>query len=140
MADTETIERLEFTVDGIPVPQGSKRAFNVGKRAVVVDTNKVTLKPWRAHVRQAAETALDGRTGFTEACFVLLDFHMPRPKTVIRLRPSVKPDIDKLARSILDSLTDSGVLKDDSLVVSLHARKHYADGKPGVRIVVGELA
>ena len=137
---SDTIERLEFTVNGIPVPQGSKRAFNVGKRAVVVDTNKVTLKPWRAHVRQAAEAALDGRTGFTEATFLLVDFYLPRPKSVFRLRPTVAPDLDKLVRAIGDALTDSGVLKDDSLVVSLRANKYYADDKPGVRIVVGELA
>lgn len=131
---------LRFTVTGIPVPQGSKTAFNVGRRAVVVDANKTVLKPWRAHVRQAAETALGGREGFTEAAFVLLDFHMPRPKSVKRARPSVKPDIDKLTRAILDALTDSGVLKDDGLVVTLHVEQWYATHEPHVVVKVGELA
>jgi len=136
----DRLERIEFTVPGVAVPQGSKQGYVVGKRAVIVDANKAKLKPWRTLVRDHAETVLAGRTGFDRACFVLVDFHLPRPKSVFRLRPSVKPDVDKLARSILDSLTDSGVLKDDSLVVSLSVQKYYADDKPYVRIAVGELA
>jgi Holliday junction resolvase RusA-like endonuclease len=138
--DADQIEQLEFTVLGNPVQQGSKTGFVVGKRAVIVDQNKVKLKPWRAHVRQAAETALAGRTGLDDACFVHLDFYMRRPKTVHRRRPSVKPDIDKLTRAILDSLTDAAVIKDDALVVALHVQQWYADDEPYVRIKVGELA
>jgi Holliday junction resolvase RusA-like endonuclease len=135
----ESVEQLRFHVDGVPVPQGSKTGFVVGKRAVLVDANKA-LKPWRATVRDAAETALAGRSGFTDAVFVLLDFYMPRGKTVRRLRPSTKPDIDKLIRAVFDALTDSGVLADDGLVVSVHAQQFYADDKPGVDVKVGVLA
>lgn len=136
----DVIEQLTFHVDGIPVPQGSKKAFIVKKRAIIVDDNATSLKPWRAHVRKAAEAALGDRPGFDDAVYVLLDFYMPRGKTVRRLRPSTRPDVDKLTRAILDALTDSGVLKDDGLVVSLHVEEWYADDEPGVRIKVGALA
>lgn len=133
---------LTFQVPGTPVQQGSKRGFSrKGSTFVqIVDDNKAKLKPWRATVREHAANALGNGTGFTDACFVLLDFHMPRPKSVRRARPSVKPDIDKLTRALLDGLTDSGVLKDDALVVSLHVEEWYADGDPFVNVRVGELA
>jgi Holliday junction resolvase RusA-like endonuclease len=39
---------------------------------------------------------------------------------------SVKPDIDKLARAVLDCLSGT-VIKDDSQVVILNVRKEYGD-------------
>jgi Holliday junction resolvase RusA-like endonuclease len=50
---------------------------------------------------------------------------------------SVKPDIDKLSRSVLDAIT-GGIVKDDSQVIILNARKEYGD-KPGVLIRVAEI-
>ena len=56
-------------------------------------------------------------------------FQFIRPKSVTakkRPRPSAKPDLSKLVRCVEDSLT--GILiRDDSLVVDLVARKVYAD-------------
>lgn len=127
----ESIESLTFWVPGVAIPQGSKSIF----RGRLVEANK-KLRPWRAVVKAAAVEALAGREGFTDAVYVSMDFYLPRGKTVVRRRPSVKPDADKLARAINDSLTDSGVLKDDGLIVDLHPRKWYADDEPGVRIKV----
>lgn len=61
-------------------------------------------------------------------------FLLPRPKSVSlasRPWPTVAPDVDKLARCLLDALTDSGLIKDDSRVIHLDARKHYADPPRG---------
>lgn len=135
MGDIDILETLEFTVQGIPVPQGSKSLF----RGRMVDANK-NLKPWRATVTRAAREAIADRPGFDDAVYVLLDFHMPRGKTVRRARPSVKPDIDKLTRSIFDALTDANAWTDDGLVVSVHAQQWYADDEPYVRIKIGRLA
>jgi len=132
----EQVEELKFVVLGVPVPQGSKVAYVVGKRAVVVDSNKDQLRPWRAAVQHAGEIALAGRIGITDAACVHLEFHMPRPKTVTRLRPSTKPDIDKLTRACLDGMTDGGVFQDDALVVSLHVEEWYADDQPYVAVKV----
>jgi Holliday junction resolvase RusA-like endonuclease len=50
----------------------------------------------------------------------------------------VRPDLDKLLRSTLDGLTDAGVWRDDSQVVSISAAKVYAKNgdTPGVIIEV----
>jgi Holliday junction resolvase RusA-like endonuclease len=54
-------------------------------------------------------------------------FNIPRPKTVKRLHVTVKPDVDNLAKSILDALVQGGVIHDDNLVTDLVTLKRYAD-------------
>jgi crossover junction endodeoxyribonuclease RusA len=135
VGDTDALEVVEFTIPGTAIPQGSKTVFN-GR---AVEANK-KLRPWRAVVTAAATEALAGRPGFDTAVTAILDFYLPRPKTVLRLRPTVKPDLDKLARAIGDSLTASGLIRDDALIVCLSAAKHYADDKPYVRVKIRRLA
>lgn len=43
-----------------------------------------------------------------------------------KIRPKKKPDLDNIAKSILDSLNGIA-FRDDSLVVDLSVSKHYAD-------------
>jgi len=133
----QPIPPITFTIEGVPVPQGSKTAFVVGKRAVVTDQNAKTLKPWRALVRSRASEVSAVWPQFTGALAVTADFYMPRPASVKRSRPSVKPDLDKLVRALFDGITDSGLWADDALVVDAHVREFYADGvKPGVDVTV----
>jgi Holliday junction resolvase RusA-like endonuclease len=130
-------ETLRLFVPGVPVPQGSKTAFVVGKRAVVTDANAKALKPWRALVKAAAVEALNGREPLlNEPLVVSVEFRFVRPKTVRREMPHVKPDLDKLQRSVLDALTDARLWGDDSQVVKVAAEKKYAD-EAGVLIRVG---
>lgn len=139
---------LFFRVPGIPVPQGSKRAF--GGR--VVEANK-NLRPWRGQVTASAVDAITttgwGITG--RPVHVDLRFEMPRPKAHYRtgaasgeVKPSAplahirKPDLDKLVRAVLDGLTDAGVWVDDSQVAHLTCEKYYGNA-PGVMVSVEEL-
>jgi crossover junction endodeoxyribonuclease RusA len=73
--------------------------------------------------------------------YVRLEFVLPRPVSTPKRRtpPAVKrPDVDKLARAVLDALTSAGALADDSQVVDLHPIKRLAelDETPGCRITV----
>jgi Holliday junction resolvase RusA-like endonuclease len=71
---------------------------------------------------------------------LMLDFHVARPISVPKKRgaPSVKPDLDKLCRATLDSL--SGVLfADDGQVTELRARKFYAVGPEHVMVSMEEV-
>jgi Holliday junction resolvase RusA-like endonuclease len=133
---TEQVEELYFTVTGVPVPQGSHAVSRAG---FVYESNK-KLAPWRKAVAAAAVEALGDRSGFDEAVYVLLDFWLPRPRTVKRVLPTVKPDVDKLTRAVLDALTAAHVWTDDALVLTVHAQKRYADEFPGVDIKVRRLA
>jgi Holliday junction resolvase RusA-like endonuclease len=134
--DTDVIEELDFTVTGVPVAQGSMSLFN-GR---IIDQKVSALRPWRRTIQHAAKTVLAGRPGFgDDPICVSVDFFLPRPKTVTRPRPCVKPDIDKLVRAVFDALTYAHVWADDSRVVMLRAAKFYADDQPGVRVKLGRL-
>lgn len=124
---------LHWFVEGTPVPQGSKTATVINGRAVMFEANK-KHKAWRDHVRATVGTL---ETPSTQPVRVELQFWFEKPKTVKREHMSVKPDLDKLSRSVLDAIT-GGILKDDSQVVILNARKEYGD-KPGVLIRVMEI-
>lgn len=125
-------------VAGAPIPQGSKRAFVRGGRVSIVEANP-KHKAWRSAVTDAIAAALvfDGDQ-CADAVEVELLFVMPRPKSVTRKFMTVKPDADKLARSVLDSITDSGLWADDSQVVGLLVRKAYEQPtvEPGVFITI----
>ena len=118
---------FELFIAGDPRPQGSKKAFNRGAHIVLVEANK-DLPAWRDHMKRMFELKmmeLDNR--FDTAVSVSLTFWLTRPKTVTRQYATKTYDIDKLTRAVLDSLTQGGVIQDDSNVVDLTARKTYAD-------------
>lgn len=49
---------------------------------------------------------------------------------------TIRPDLDNLAKPVLDALTDSGVFwEDDSAVYELHLGKRYS-ADPGVHITI----
>lgn len=144
---------MRIVAYGIPAPQGSKnpmRSRSTGK----LFTQEVSpnLVPWRQDVKHAAEAVLEslGRPqAFQGAVVMRLVFTFDRPKSVKRNKrpwPSVYPDLDKLARGVLDALKAAGVIKDDCLVVEFtRLAKVYAGedpealDRPGVLILIGEL-
>jgi Holliday junction resolvase RusA-like endonuclease len=91
-------------------------------------------------VQQAIETLPSDWVSIDEPCELIVNFYMPKPKTVTRLLPSVSPDLDKLIRAVGDALTDSGIVTDDSRIVRISARKLYAEGiQSGASILVKTL-
>lgn len=141
---------LRFQVGGDPKPQGSviavwprfapkcpacKRGLG---RSLLIPSNDRVLRPWRKQVAAAAkEATAGGGWPQTGAVWVRAEFVFVRPKSH---RPDSVPsgrigDVDKLARSVLDSLTGP-VVADDAQVVLLTASKVYGPAA-GVRVSVG---
>lgn len=124
---------IQFTVFCHPEPQGSSRAWMNKKtgRAIVTSDNR-KLKPFRQEVTCTARAVLE-QQGIAEPMFgkhipvrLVIDCFFQRPVSISRKRQAhvVKPDWDKLARSVSDSLT--GVLYlDDAQIVEGSLRKHY---------------
>ena len=106
----------------------------VNGRAVMFEANK-KHKGWREHVSATIPAMAEPSTNPVR---VELQFYFNKPKTVKREHMSVKPDLDKLSRSILDCLSGR-IVKDDSQVVILNARKEYTDQLPGVLVRVYEI-
>lgn len=119
---------IEFRVLGKPAPQGSKTRMPNG--AIVegkTTKGRQEHKAWRTAVAEAAhakrhDTPLDG------PLLVRIELRMPRPKArKTALYCDRRPDVDKIARTCLDALTDSGIIADDNRVVELTVVKMYAD-------------
>jgi Holliday junction resolvase RusA-like endonuclease len=136
---------IEFTVYGIPGPQGSKR--HVGHGRMIESSAKV--KPWREAVKWAAREAMAGPDGWAALdgpLRVRMVFTLPKPKSAPKLRqtfPDRKPDVSKLARSTEDALTDAGFWADDARAVeyTMLAKRYPGEGafalaSPGVWIQV----
>jgi Holliday junction resolvase RusA-like endonuclease len=141
------IDEAEFFVRGLPIPQGSKNAYVRGNRAVLVEVNHRKLHKWREAV--AAEAAVVCDPGFPNdgPAAVYLDFRFPRPashygtganagklKASAPAEKMTTPDIDKLARAVLDALTGT-FFDDDKRVTMLHCRKTFST-HPGVNIII----
>ena len=127
---------MAFQVFGDPIPQGSKRAFVVKNRAVVVDDNKAPLRSWRSAIVDAARAELNGDAPDLGPVRVTLMFFLRQPKRPKAPVPITKPDVDKLARAVLDGMTDAGVFRDDSQVTTLTVRKRYTTEAPHLRVFV----
>jgi len=134
---------FSFTVFGYePRPQGSKKY--VGTRRTAAGNNipliveaSPGLPVWRKAVADAVAQAMQDSgdlSKFDGAVKVEAVFYLTRKRTVTRPYPTVPPDVDKLARSLLDSL--KGVWGDDSQVVRLEVSKKYATGESGVAVTI----
>lgn len=128
---------IAFTVTGTPEPGGSKKAYVVNERAVVVDANP-RVKGWRD---QVASAALQVRPAdlLRGPLAVEFTFFVPRPKGhygtgknagVVKdsapRYPAARPDVLKLARGTEDALTDV-LWADDALIVEERLMKLYGE-------------
>jgi crossover junction endodeoxyribonuclease RusA len=113
-----------ITVRGIPAPQGSKRHVGGGR---MIEMSKA-VGPWREAVRAETQRAMEYVAIINGPVSVFINFYLPRPKTLPRkiTLPAKRPDLDKLARAVLDGLTEGGAWLDDGQVVYLQAQKNYA--------------
>jgi Holliday junction resolvase RusA-like endonuclease len=135
---------VSYVIVGLPCPKGSKTAIMRGDRAHVIDagsnSGRAKLAAWKrdlANGLDGGERAPDG------PLWVGLYFRLPMPKSrpaAIRKAgrgPStVKPDIDKLTRTVLDALTLAEVISDDAVVCELYATKMETTGQTGVEIQI----
>lgn len=122
---------IEFTVPGIPRPQGSKSHFGNG---IMVESSKFVAN-WRSLVSLASRDAMRGLQVARKPSVVAVtaEFYFDRPQshyTKAGLRETAvtghtsRPDVDKLLRAVLDAMTGI-VFQDDSQVRIVGAAKYY---------------
>jgi len=114
---------LTINVFGEPASQGSHSVIN-GR---IVQVNSAKHKRWRNAVAFAAMDLVGADWELLDEPIKLsVIFYLPKPKTATRELPAVMPDLDKLIRSVGDSLTGT-IIRDDSRIVIIQAQKIYAD-------------
>lgn len=135
-----TAEQLNpFKAIGLPRPQGSKNVMSRGGKTWLVESAK-GLPQWRKTVATAAKAVNPKHEADKNPYYIELVFIMPRTKAM-KNNPAPpmtqRPDIDKLERAILDSLT--GVIwEDDSQVIKVykHKRRARPDEEIGAEILI----
>ena len=134
---------ISFTVYGTPIPQGSTKAFipKGWKRAIITADNKKT-KPWRQEIAQTAQAEM-GKLKMLEReipVTVRCEFFFAKPKSTKKsvFAKTTKPDLDKLARSLLDALTGI-VFEDDSQVTMLVVSKGFGNPRAEISVTADVL-
>lgn len=113
-------------VRGRPRPQGSKRIV----RGRMIESSRGHAA-WRRALAMsllAARQEAGGDWPITGAAKVSMVFYLRRV--------TARPDIDKLARAVLDALVEAGIIADDGQVVGLKADKTRAIDTEGVYVAV----
>ena len=149
---------VHLIVFGDPQPAGSKKAYNIPGQQypVIVDANP-KARGWKDAIAKTCAVNYGGPL-LGGPLTMVVDFYQPRPKghfgsgrNAGQVRegapahPSIKPDIDKLSRAVLDGLTGQ-LYRDDAQIVRKVATKHY--GEPArveiqveqIEITVGDQA
>lgn len=123
-------------IPGTPIPQGSKSVY----RGRAVEANPKT-KAWRKtmckhHLKTSQALGAPLILGPFQASIRFV-FTEPKSGALYQgtLTPihAVKPDLDKLVRAVMDSLTTGCIIEDDARCNRLEATKEYGDA-PGVHI------
>lgn len=130
-------------MEGNPVPKGRPRFSKVG--GFVRSYTPKKTSDYEAQVKAIAQQAMT-REPLETPLAAFLYFRLPIPKSYPKKRiaaclagserPIKKPDLDNLAKSVLDGL-NGVVWADDSQIVSLHVTKVYASA-PGVDVHIRE--
>jgi Holliday junction resolvase RusA-like endonuclease len=129
---------ITFTVPGNPVPQPRVRVSTRGGFARAYVPSKHPVHDYRTQLAVAARLA--GLTPTGEPLDVVIDAVFQRPKSHMRkagVKPTAprlpRPDVDNVAKAVLDSLQD--VIGDDTMVARLVVEKSWgAEARTTVRI------
>ena len=141
------MRKIEFFVPGAPVGKGRPRAARRGTGVVMFTPEKTA--GYEALVAAAASNAMRAEAGplFTGPLEAVLEMRIPIPASWSKAHkaaalagtelPTSKPDIDNVAKAILDAC-NGVVFRDDAQVVVLIATKAFSE-EPGVRVVIREV-
>ena len=130
---------INIYVAGQPVGKARPRVTRSGR----VYTPTKTMKA-EASIQDAAREAMQGQQPLEGPVYVSAAFNMEIPTSWTKgkqskarsdeLMPTAKPDLDNLAKTILDALNGI-VYRDDSQVVQMAISKRYSD-EPGTFITI----
>ena len=141
---------INLTIYGKIVPQKRPKFARHGNFVQTYDPPE--CREYKKMVRLFANQAVAKQKGFKpyeRAVEVVMWFFFAMPASFSdvelleaangRLRPTGRPDLDNLAKGVMDAV--KGILwKDDSIVVTLHVKKFYTPGKERVEMAIKEVS
>jgi len=119
---------ITLRIPGQPVGKGRPRVTRNG--TYTPKKTKDYQKLVAAIAERDAKEYMIGAIKATIYCYYQIPKSMPKYKRKLveegKLHPMVKPDLDNVAKALLDAL--NGICyKDDSQIVELEISKHYSD-------------
>ena len=125
---------ITFTISGTAIPKARPRATKIGNRAIMYTPAKT--KEFENYVKLVASQHAPKEL-LTSALEVRLSFLFQRPKSLPKKirHHTKKPDIDNLAKSVLDAM-EGIIYVNDAQVISLRVTKEY--GIPRCMVQVEE--
>lgn len=123
---------VTLNVSGIPAAQPRQRFARRGNYVHTYTPD--TADGWKAAIE--AEAMKSGvKIGKGVPVRLGIVFAMPCPKSRAgEIQHIVKPDIDNLAKAVMDALSDAGIWHDDAQVYRLHLSKYYSNANLGAVI------
>lgn len=130
---------VTFIVNG-PIVAKQRPRFNGSTNTVFTPSKTIGYEGWirDCYLFRGPGKALEGEIKATIEAYLEIPKSASKAKRIQMekgiLNPTKKPDLDNIAKSILDALNGIAY-KDDSQVVELTVKKMYAD-KPYVRVTL----
>ncbi len=130
------MKRIELTIRGDAVPMGRPRTAVIKGHARIYQPQK--SQEYKAYVRMVVSEYMreHGIPTLDDGVSIYLLFKMAVPKSFTKkkrvsalegnTRPTKKPDLDNLAKTILDALNGIAY-RDDSQIVRLSLEKTYSE-------------
>jgi Holliday junction resolvase RusA-like endonuclease len=119
---------LAFRVDGEPVAQPRHRIAARGRYAKAYIPRDHAIHGWKWAIEEAAREQAE-RGGWVpvkgEPLAVVMRFYFKQPKSNRSRHHVQRPDLDNLAKAVLDALHGIAFL-DDACVVGLRLQKEWA--------------
>lgn len=115
--------------------KGSRIVYVNGKPAIMHYTKAPQKRVHDAYVKlllkdiSRRDDAIGRDAMFTSAIKVEIDFFFPNPSNTPKknknktFAKTTRPDVDNMAKGLLDCLTHVGLIQDDALIYSLRVRK-----------------
>ena len=134
---------MKFTIPGEPTAKGRPRFTKTGRTYTPEKTaNYEAMVGWYFNQTKTDDfEMLQDCVTANIICYFKIPNSMSKKNTVKAeygvLRPTKKPDLDNIAKSILDSLNGLAY-KDDSQVIGLQIEKYYSK-EPRVEVELMEV-
>ena len=134
------MKTIRAFVRGDPIPQPRPRITVRGRHGVAYVPRGHAIHAWRAAIREEMERCVSqSEQEFPirgVSLHVMMSFYLRKPKSNRKTLPISRPDLDNLAKAVLDA--GNGVIwRDDSQVTTVVMSKRWHD-KPGVWLEISE--